>query len=34
MEEDGWGIYRAERLYMWKLHPEIKPPNPFKSIYH
>ena len=35
MEEDGWGIYSAARLCMWiKLHPEMEPPNPFKSIYH
>ena len=33
MEEDGWGIYSAARLCMWiKLHPEMEPPNPFKSI--
>ena len=31
----GWvGHNSAERLCMWELHPEIKPPNPFKSIYH
>ena len=35
--EDDWGrggIYIVERLCMWKLHPEIQPLNPFKSIYH
>ena len=30
----GGGIYIVERLCMWKLHPEIQPLNPFKSIYH
>ena len=30
----GWVFYSAERLCMWKLHTQIQPPNPFKSVYH
>ena len=34
LTRDGRG-YSAARLCMWiKLHPEMEPPNPFKSIYH